>query len=258
MTVCAIMQPTYLPWLGYFALMDMADVFVFLDDVQLSKQSWQTRNRIKRQDGEELILSVPISRALGIHERMIKDVEINDATPWVNKHLRSFEQYYRKAPHFAEAMALFEPVLRGHGSKLCDLNIALVKAIASAIGIRANRRLRSSEIAGKSAARSDRLVDICHHVQADIYLSPAGSAEYLIEADGAAQFKDHHIDLLYRCYQHPVYPQLHGTFRSHLCVLDLIANVGVGQAAAVIRSGIRPSVRTPAELPTEVLSQEAV
>ena len=107
------MQPTYLPWIGYFALIDLVDVFVFLDDVQLVKQSWQTRNRIKRQDGEDLILSVPISRALGIHERMIKDVEINDGTPWVNKHLRSFEQYYRKAPHFAEAMALYEPGLPG-------------------------------------------------------------------------------------------------------------------------------------------------
>ena len=258
MTTCAIMQPTYLPWIGYFALIDLVDVFVFLDDVQLVKQSWQTRNRIKRQDGEELTLSVPISRSLGLHERMIKDVEINDGTPWVNKHLRSFEQYYRKAPHFAEAMALYEPVLREHGPKLCDLNIALIEAIASGTGLRSNRRLRSSEIAGKSAARSDRLVDICHHVQADVYLSPAGSAEYLIEGDSAAQFKEHRIDLLYRCYQHPVYPQLHGPFRSHLCVLDLIANVGVAEAATVIRSGIRPSVRTPAESSADILSQEAV
>jgi hypothetical protein len=258
MTTCAIMQPTYLPWIGYFALIDLVDVFVFLDDVQLVKQSWQTRNRIKRQDGEELILSVPISRALGIQERMIKDVEISDGTPWVTKHLRSFEQYYRKAPHFAEAMALYEPVLRGHGSKLCDLSIALIEAIATGIGIRANRRLRSSEIAEKSTARSHRLVDICHHVGAHVYLSPAGSAEYLIEADGAAQFKEHHINLLYRSYQHPVYPQLHGPFRSHLCILDLLANVGVANAAAVIRSGIRASVRTPAELSSDTLSQEAV
>src|SRR5574338_544206 len=76
MTVCAIMQPTYLPWIGYFALMDMADVFVFLDDVQLSKQSWQTRNRIKGESGKGLMLTVPIRHA---GEQAIRDVEIDGA-----------------------------------------------------------------------------------------------------------------------------------------------------------------------------------
>jgi hypothetical protein len=155
-------------------------------------------------------------------------------------------------------MGLYEPVLRDHGPKLCDLNIGLIEAVASGIGIRANRRLRSSEIADKSAAREDRLVDICQHVGAETYLSPVGSAEYLIEADGAAQFKQHRIDLLYRRYEHPTYRQLHGPFRSHLCVLDLLANVGMAEAGAVIRSGIRPSVRSLAELSPELLNQEAV
>lgn len=256
MTTCAIMQPTYLPWLGYFALMDAVDVFVFLDDVQLVKQSWQTRNRIKQQDGGELMLSVPIRRSLGIHERLIKDVEINDDMPWATKHLKSFEQYYRKAPHFSDAMALYEPVLRQHGPKLCDLNIALIETIAAGLGLGMNRRMRSSEIAGKSTDRRDRLVDICQHVGADVYLSPVGAAEYLIEADSAARFEDHHIDLLYRSYKHPVYPQLHGPFLPYLCILDLVANVGAAAAAAVIRSGAGPSVRTLAEL--ETLNREAM
>ena len=251
MTTCAIMQPTYLPWLGYFALMDMADVFVFLDDVQLSKQSWQTRNRIKRQDGEELMLTVPIRHSGNMQERLIKDVEVNDGAHWESKHLKSFEQNYRRAPHLGEAMAIFEPALQSHGSKLCDINIGIIEAVADRTGIGAKRRLRSSEIAGKSDDRKDRLVDTCKHVGADVYLSPAGAAGYLGEGEGAAQFVARSVELLYQSYEHPVYPQINGAFRSHMCVLDLIANVGFAGSAEVIRSGIRASVRT---LPTQAIA----
>lgn len=236
MTICAIMQPTYLPWIGYFALMDMADVFVFLDDVQLSKQSWQTRNRIKGESGKELLLSVPVRHA---GSQPIKDVEI-DGAHWVAKHLRSFEQNYRKAPHFSDAMTLFEPLLRSEPAKLCDLTIALISGIADGLGI-TGARIRSSDIAEKSADRRDRLVDICKQFGADTYLSPAGAAGYLTEEDGEAQFAAHGMTLLYQRYEHPAYPQINGAFLSHMGVLDLIANVGLGQAAAVMRSGIRPS-----------------
>jgi WbqC-like protein family len=236
MAICAIMQPTYLPWIGYFALMDMADVFVFLDDVQLSKQSWQTRNRIKSEAGKDLMLSVPVRHA---GNQPIKDVEI-DGAHWVAKHLRSFEQNYRKAPHFADAMMLFEPILRIEPAKLCDLNIALISGISDRLGI-TGKHINSSQIAEKSADRRDRLVDICKQFGADTYLSPAGAAGYLTEEEGEAQFAAHGMTLLYQRYEHPTYPQINGAFLSHMCALDLIANVGAGQAATIIRSGIRPS-----------------
>jgi hypothetical protein len=241
MTICAIMQPTYLPWLGYFALINIVDVFVFLDDVQLSKQSWQTRNRIKRGPDDALILSVPIRHAGAMQERLIRDVEIDDSGNWANKHLKSIEQYYRKAPYFAEAMDIVEPPLRAHGPKLCDLNITLIATVAERIKIGGGNHIRSSDIAEKSADRRDRLVDICKAVGADTYLSPAGAAGYLGAEDGEAQFAAHGMSLLYQRYEHPTYPQINGAFLSHMCVLDLIANVGVAAAGGVIRSGIRPS-----------------
>lgn len=236
MTTCAIMQPTYLPWIGYFALMDMADAFVFLDDVQLSKQSWQTRNRIKGESGKELMLTVPIRHA---GDQPIKDVEI-DGTHWASKHLKSFQQNYRKAPHYAAAAEIFQGALELTPARLCELNIALISAIAGRLGIDA-RCVRSSAIAEKSADRRDRLVDICKAVGADTYLSPAGSAGYLSEEGGEAQFAAHGMTLLFQRYEHPVYPQVNGAFLPYMCVLDLIANVGIAEAGAVIRSGIRPS-----------------
>lgn len=238
------MQPTYLPWIGYFALMDMADVFVFLDDVQLAPRSWQVRNRIKRQDGDELMLSVPVRRSAARDDLLIKDAEFGDDGRWESKHLKSFEHSYKRAPYFADAMSIFEPIMKSHGPKLCDLTIGIIAAVADRVGIGTKRRLRSSEIAEKSSDRRDRLVDICAHVGADIYVSPPGSAGYLDESDGAAQFMARGIDLRYQSYEHPVYPQINGAFRSHMCILDLIANVGVADAAKVIRGGTRPLLRS--------------
>jgi hypothetical protein len=238
MAICAIMQPTYLPWIGYFALMDMADAFVFLDDVQLSKQSWQTRNRIKGESGKELLLSVPVRHA---GAQPIKDVEI-DGSHWIAKHVKSFTQNYRKAPHFSDAVGLYEPALQSGATKLCDLNIAIITAVADRIGI-TGKRVRSSGIAAKSDDRRDRLVDICKAVGADTYLSPAGAAGYLSEDDGEGQFAAHGMALLYQRYEHPTYPQINGAFLPYMCVLDLIANVGLAAAGAVIRGGIRPSAK---------------
>jgi len=163
-----------------------------------------------------------------------------DGTHWIAKHLRSFAQNYRKTPHFAEAMMLYEPILRSEPAKLCDLNVALICGIADRLGF-TGKRIRSSEIVEKSADRRDRLVDICKQFGADTYLSPAGAAGYLSEDDGEAQFAKHGMTLLYQRYEHPGYPQINGAFLPYMCVLDLIANVGTAQAAAVIRSGIRPS-----------------
>jgi hypothetical protein len=253
MTACAVMQPTYLPWLGYFALMDIVDLFVFLDDVQLTPRSWQIRNRIKRQDGEELMLSIPIRHFVSRDQLLIKDAVLNDDGHWEGKHLKSFEYNYRRAPHFADAMAIFAPALHSHGPNLCDFTIGLIETVAERIGIGAKQRIRSSEIADKSADKRRRLVDICSHVGADLYLSPAGSAGYLNEGPGSAEFEGRGMNLVYQSYEHPAYSQINGAFRSHMCVLDLIANVGLGAAAEVIRSGIRPSVRT-----IEPQTQEAV
>src|SRR5216684_6490113 len=100
----AISQPTYLPWLGYFDLMDQVDVFVLLDDVQFEKQSWQQRNRIKTPVGLQW-LTVPVIFK-GRFGQLIKDVEIRDPDFWRN-HFRAIELNYRRSPffdHYAEEL----------------------------------------------------------------------------------------------------------------------------------------------------------
>ena len=99
----AIMQPTYLPWAGFFNLISDVDVFVILDDVLFEKHSWQSRNRIL-QNGKELLLSIPI--ASQSHETCIKDIMISSNSKWGKKHLQTIQQSYAKSPYKADLLSL--------------------------------------------------------------------------------------------------------------------------------------------------------
>ena len=104
-----IMQPTFLPWLGYFALMEQVDYFVLLDDVQLSKQSWQVRNRIKMNNDNKLWLSLPIKK-----NRLytnINEVEISDDQRLINKILNSFKHHYSKMSIFSKLLICLKRTL---------------------------------------------------------------------------------------------------------------------------------------------------
>jgi hypothetical protein len=86
--LCAIMQPTYFPWTGYFDLIDQSDKFVFLDDVQLVRRSWMVRNRIKTSQGP-LFLSIPVRKTKHRDEQLLHETEIDYSQNWQKKHLDS-------------------------------------------------------------------------------------------------------------------------------------------------------------------------
>src|SRR5262249_32638677 len=132
MVTAAIMQPTYLPYLGYFHLIAASDVFVFLDDVQFARRSWQQRNRIFGAAGE-VMLSVPVQKT--DRDAAISEIELSDAEPWREKHLGSVRHAYAKRPFFAEGMAFLEAEFARPATKLADLNCGLIEAAAARLGL---------------------------------------------------------------------------------------------------------------------------
>src|SRR5437870_5440085 len=98
---CVIMQPTYLPWSGYFNLMSQATVFVFLDDVQYERSSWQNRNRVL-VNGAPHLITVPALR-LSLNQS-IRTVQVDDKHPWRSKHISLLEQTYAKHPYASEML----------------------------------------------------------------------------------------------------------------------------------------------------------
>jgi len=226
MSSAAIMQPTYLPWIGYFGLMDMVDTFVLLDCVQFARRSWQQRNQIKTASGA-MWLTVPVL-SKGARQQIISEVRIDRSRDFPERHLRAIETNYRRSPYFGEyAPELFDILLRGH-DRLADLTVELIEWLRDKLGI-TTRLCRASKIEARGS-RANLLAGLCLTLDAEHYISPPGSKCYM-ESSGA--FLDAGISVSYHEFVHPAYPQLFGRFLAQMSVIDLLFNVGPGSLAVI-------------------------
>lgn len=226
----AIMQPTFLPWAGYFALMDRVDRFVLLDDVQFDKRSWQQRNRIKTANGP-LWLTVPVLTK-GRRDQTILQAQIQPDSRFAETALKTLEHAYAKAAFFSPVMDRIAPAFEAGERGLCALNVALIKALCDLMGLKAE--LVRSSATPVSSSKAQRLADLCTAHGARRYLSPPGSKDYL---DGDPALAEAGVELAYFNYMHPQWPQLHGAFEPHMCTLDLVMNA-LPDALEILRSGV--------------------
>jgi hypothetical protein len=213
-----VLQPGYLPWLGFFDQMSRADVFVYYDDVQYDKHGWRNRNRIKTHQGT-LWLSVPV-RHSGRGMPRILDVELDNRTAWARKHAATLRQAYARAPYAAEYLPALQEMLLRPWQRLVDLDIAVAGTLAAMLSI-APRVVRSSDL-GIDGARSERLLRICQHLGASRYLSGSAAREYL----DVPLFERSGIAVEWQDFAHPVYTQQHGAFVPYLSAVDLLLNCG--------------------------------
>lgn len=237
---CAIMQPTYIPWLGYLDLADQVDHFVLLDDVKLEKGSWHVRNRIKTAQGE-LYLTLPIRRTKSRLEMLITEAEINHQEKWLPKHLKSIFYAYQKTPFFEDVYPWLEKLLGSGEELLSEFNVGVIESLCAYLGIDTKIH-RSSRLASKDGVKEERLIAICSELGCDEYISPQGSAVYINEQSIGGKFVGSPVALRYMNYRHPLYPQPHGEFLPYMSVIDLLFNVGSGSALGTIRSGRLPTL----------------
>lgn len=221
MTKIAISQPTYLPWLGFIQQIANVDYFVFLDNVQFERQSWQSRNRIKDYTDQVLWLSLPVkNHAL---DTPIAEIEIaNQKVNWQRKHLNSISTCLAKTPHLKSVLNLLDSIYQQQYIKLADLNIALISALCEVLAIK-TKLIRASDL-DVSGAKTDLLLQIIQKFNANRYIANQGSRTYL-EAE-QARFEALGIELSYQKWQHPIYPQKGKCFISHLAWPDAISYLG--------------------------------
>jgi hypothetical protein len=218
--ILAVMQPTYLPWPGYFNLIRRSDEFVFLDDVQFSAQSWQQRNRVM-VNGQPHVLTVPVLTK-GRGEQRICDVATDENTHWRKKHISTLQQAYAKHPHGKEVVALIEEVVHRDNASLAQINMDLIRSFCTAMEM--NPVFHVSSQLSLSGHKSARVLAICRVLGADSYLSPVGSREY-IEEEGL--FATSEVKVSYQNYNPASYPQRGmKEFVSHLSMVDVLANIG--------------------------------
>lgn len=215
MRTVGIIQPNYLPWRGYFDFIHEVDVFLFLDDVQYTPRDWRSRNRVRLPDGSCRWITVPVQ---GGRDQLIKDVRIDGTQAWQRKHLETLRHCYGKAPHFATYFQRLEQLLlEGPCERLCDLDVALTRAIAGWLGIETPLRL-ASEFA-TDGVKDQKLLALVQAVGGDDYLSGPAAQDYIepslwAEAGVALRYKD------YAGY--PDYAQMADSFEGAVSVVDLL------------------------------------
>ena len=173
----AIMQPTFLPWLGYFALIDSVDEFILLDNVQFDKRSWQQRNKIL-SNNVPMWLTVPVLSKGKMHQN-INEVQIRrelDSPPF-SKHIKSLELNYKKSPFFADYFDDIKAILLSAPDNLSLLNSKLLELLCKQLGISFNFTCSSS--LAIEGVKDELLFNICTFIGATHYVSPPGSMDYL-------------------------------------------------------------------------------
>jgi len=223
-----ITQPTYLPWIWLFKAIDIADVFVFYDDVQFEKQSWQSRNKILNSNKFDFIyLSININKKE--YWKNIWDIFINDVF-FYKKHLDILKNNYRKKPFLNEVIELLNSIYVNNYSNLSELNIALIKWISEYIWINTVFK-KSSELSIKWW-KTSRLINICQFFNSKEYLSPLWSKEYL----DSKLFIKAWITLKYLDFEHPIYNQWREKFFPYLSIIDCLINIWPIETKKIIKN----------------------
>ena len=213
----AVVQSNYIPWKGYFDLINLVDEFILFDDVQYTKSDWRNRNKIKSQNGL-IWLTIPVKHN---YLQKIKDTVIS-YPGWNRKHWKSIVQNYSKAKYFHTYRELFEDLYLGCNERfLSQINYRFLTAICEILGI--NTKLSWSMDYRLIEGKTERLVDLCKQSGATEYISGPAAKCYINEA----LFAEQGIALRYMDYSgYPEYNQLFPPFEHNISIIDLIFNEG--------------------------------
>jgi WbqC-like protein len=215
-----ILQPSYIPWRGYFHQILKADLFILYDDVQYDKHGWRNRNRIKTAAGSRWLTIPVFSGGAVTNQLLIKDTKIDWNKNWNISHFDVLRQNYKSAPYYNNYSSLLQEFYQRKDIFLADFTIDFTIALARELGI-GTTFMRSSSL-NVTGTRTDRLVEILTQVGATNYISGPSAKDYLEEE----KLLSAGISLEYMAYDYPEYPQLYPPFDAQVTVLDLMFMVG--------------------------------
>jgi hypothetical protein len=217
----AILQSNYIPWKGYFDLINSVDEFIIYDDMQYTVDDWRNRNRIKTKQGVQW-MTIPVSKK-GRLNKKISEVKVADAR-WTRKHWQTLSNAYARASYFKEYTELFGDIYLHRADKLeylSEINYLFITEINRFLGI--STIIRQSSEFDLGEGKIQRLLNICRQTGATAYLSGPAAKDYLDED----AFHQQGINVEWMSYDnYPVYKQLHQPFEHGVTILDLIFNKG--------------------------------
>lgn len=216
----AILQSNYVPWKGYFDLINSVDEFIFYDEMQYTKNDWRNRNKIKNEQNTAW-LTIAVRQ-----ERLSQKINQTQAfdPKWAVKHWRTLAQTYARAPYFSQYKDELEALYHTPNfTNLSQINSAFIRAICGWLGI--TTKLSWSTDYQLGEGKTERLVRLVQDAGGTDYISGPAARNYL----DATLFKQAGIGLHWMDYSgYPEYQQLGPTAFEHgVSVLDLLFNTGL-------------------------------
>ena len=211
----AIMQPYFLPYIGYFQLINAVDKFIILDDVNYINRGWINRNNIL-VDGKKHLFTIPLEDAS--QNKRINEIRISSENKWQQKFLKTTELNYKKAPHFTNVFPLIEEIITKAEEKISVFNYHSIVKVCDYIGIKTeivpeSGRYQNTEMKGQA-----RIVDICLKEQASVYINSIGGAELYSKE----QFRNNNLDLYLLNSKNVAYQQFGKEFVPALSLIDVM------------------------------------
>lgn len=222
-------QPVYLPWLGLFHKIALADSFCIFDDVQYLKKDWNNRNQIKTNSGL-LMLTVPVLTS-GYREKTLREMKINNSVDWRKKHWNSIYLSYKKAPFFNLYSGFFEDLYKKEWENLTELNNYILFYLLDVLNLKP--KIYYAHELNFKGYKSDLVLDMCLKLKADTYIFGKLGKDY---ADSNS-FEKKGVMLYFQDYNNPVYPQQYGKFEPYCSIIDLLFNVEKKSVLDIIMSG---------------------
>jgi hypothetical protein len=231
----AMMQPTFLPWIGFFELIYKSDVFIFLDDFQFSVQSFHQRNRLFVNAKQVDWYTVPVFKSKSFKANL-NCVLINDSVKWRKKMIVRVIQNYSKTPYFNEIFPLFESCILLNAESIAHLNINFITSIVRLFGWQ--RNFLFSSYYETMSVRSQRVLELLQLSNATQYYSAKGSWDYM---SSEKIFPIEGVEILFQDFNLKSYSQSSSPleFVPFLSVLDALFNIGPSETAELITNGTK-------------------
>jgi hypothetical protein len=164
----AVMQPYFLPYIGYFQMINAVDKFVFYDDVTYIKNGWINRNRVKGGT----IFTIPLKNQSS--NRLIRNTEVLWSSRFINKFLKTIQQTYSKSPYFSEVFPIVEDIINSQPNTISELAIDSVIKFSDYMGIDTEFKVSSEVEYLKGEDKVINLINICNQENTNHYINPIG------------------------------------------------------------------------------------
>lgn len=211
------MQPYFMPYIGYFQLVNAVDTFIFYDDVNFIRRGWINRNTIL-VNNDAYLFSIPLSKAS--QNSKIQDVliNLNSFSEWKKNFFRTLEFNYKNAPYYENTKKLLQNILSDSTTHISQLACKSIVEISRYLGCKTEFKISSSLNIAPNLKASDRILNICTKTNAKTYINPIGGQELYSKNI----FLQQGINLLFIKSSASTYKQFSNNFIPNLSIIDVL------------------------------------